>query len=125
MTQYDFYAHKPAEKYHKSDVWLFISILLLWGLGMFTIFVCSQGYAARFFNNDAFYFVKRQLICSAAGVALFFAFLIFDMQTIKNCTRNTYTLCFNLYKTAFYRKERCPPLDKVSFWIYLPAFRAC
>ena len=83
MTQYDFYAHKPAEKYHKSDVWLFISILLLWGLGMFTIFVCSQGYAARFFNNDAFYFVKRQLICSAAGVALFFAFLIFDMQTIK------------------------------------------
>ena len=83
MTQYDFYAHKPAEKYHKSDVWLFISILLLWGLGMFTIFVCSQGYAARFFNNDAFYFVKRQLICSAAGVALFFAFLILDMGTIK------------------------------------------
>ncbi len=83
MTQYDFYAHKPAEKYHKSDIWLFISILLLWGLGMFTIFVCSQGYAARFFNNDAFYFVKRQLICSAAGVALFFAFFLFDMETIK------------------------------------------
>ncbi len=83
MTQYDFYAHKPAEKYHKCDIWLLISILLLWGLGMFTIFVCSQGYASRFFNNDSFYFVRRQLICSAAGVALFFVFLVFDMETIK------------------------------------------
>lgn len=83
MNQYDFYAHKPAEKYHKCDIWLLITMLLLWGLGMFTALVCSQGYAARFFNNDAYYFVKRQLICSAAGLVLFFGFLLFDMQTIK------------------------------------------
>ena len=83
MNQYDFYAHKPAEQYHKCDIWLLISILLLWGLGLFTGFVCSQGYAARFFNNDAFYFVKRQLVCSAVGVAFFFAFLLLDMDTIK------------------------------------------
>ncbi len=83
MNQYDFYAHKPSEKYHKSDIWLLISILLLWGFGMFTIFVCSQGYAARFFNNDSFYFVKRQLVCSVAGIVLFMAFLLLDMETIK------------------------------------------
>ena len=83
MNQHDFYAHKPAEKYHKCDIWLLITMLLLWGLGMFTALVCSQGYAARFFNNDAYYFVKRQLICSAAGLVLFFGFLILDMQTIK------------------------------------------
>lgn len=83
MNQYDFYAHKPSEKYHKSDIWFLISVLLLWGLGMFTIFVCSQGYAARFFNNDAFYFVKRQLVCSVAGIVLFMAFLLLDMETIK------------------------------------------
>ena len=83
MNQYDFYAHKPSEKYHKSDIWFLISVLLLWGLGMFTIFVCSQGYAARFFNNDAFYFVKRQLVCSVAGIILFMAFLLLDMETIK------------------------------------------
>ncbi len=83
MNQYDFYAHKPAEKYHKCDIWLLISILLLWGLGMFTVMVCSQGYAARFFNNDSYYFVKRQLICSAAGAVLFFVFLLFDMESIK------------------------------------------
>ena len=83
MNQYDFYAHKPSEKYHKSDIWFLISVLLLWGLGMFTIFVCSQGYAARFFNNDSFYFVKRQLVCSVAGIVLFMAFLLLDMETIK------------------------------------------
>ena len=83
MNQYDFYAHKPSGKYHKSDIWFLISVLLLWGLGMFTIFVCSQGYAARFFDNDSFYFVRRQLVCSAAGVILFIAFLLLDMETIK------------------------------------------
>ena len=83
MNQYDFYAHKPSEKYHKSDIWFLVSVLLLWGLGMFTIFVCSQGYAARFFNNDSFYFVKRQLVCSVAGIVLFMAFLLLDMETIK------------------------------------------
>ena len=83
MNQYDFYAHKPSANYHKSDIWFLISVLLLWGLGMFTIFVCSQGYAARFFNNDSFYFVKRQLVCSVAGIVLFIAFLLLDMETIK------------------------------------------
>ena len=83
MNQYDFYAHKPSETYHKSDVWLLISMLLLWGLGMFTIMVCSQSYAARFFNNDSLYFVKRQLICSGAGLILFFVIFFMDMETIK------------------------------------------
>ncbi len=83
MNQYDFYAHKPTANYHKSDIWFLISVLLLWGFGMFTIFVCSQGYAARFFNNDSVYFVKRQLVCSAAGIVLFMAFLLLDMETIK------------------------------------------
>ena len=83
MNQYDFYAHKPSANYHKRDIWFLISVLLLWGLGMFTIFVCSQGYAARFFNNDSFYFVKRQLVCSVAGIVLFIAFLLLDMETIK------------------------------------------
>ena len=83
MNQYDFYAHKPSEKYHKSDIWFLISVLLLWGFGMFTIFVCSQGYAVRFFNNDSLYFVKRQLVCSVAGIILFMAFLLLDMETIN------------------------------------------
>lgn len=82
-NNYTFAAHKPMEKYYKCDIGFLISVLLLWGIGLFTLFVCSQSYAVRFFNNDSFYFVKRQLLCSAAGFALFFFFLFLDMESIK------------------------------------------
>lgn len=82
-NQFTFYAHKPEEKYHKSDIGFLISVVLLWGFGLFTLFVCSQNYASRFFGNDSFYFVKRQLACSLAGFLLFAVFMILDMKTIK------------------------------------------
>ena len=76
MNQFNFYANKPSENYHKVDMGLFASIMLLWGLGIFTLFVCTQNYAMRVFDNDAFYFVKRQLICSAVGFVLFGGFVL-------------------------------------------------
>lgn len=82
-NNYTFAAHKPMEKYHKCDVGFLVSVLLLWGFGLFTLFVCSQNYAVRFFNNDSFYFVKKQLLCSAAGFSLFLVFLFLDMASIK------------------------------------------
>lgn len=85
MNQYSFVAQRPSQEYHKCDVFFLISVLLLWGVGLFTMFFCSQNYAARFFNNDSLYFVKRQFICSMVGFALFFAFLLVDMKTIKKC----------------------------------------
>lgn len=82
-NSYTFYAQKPLEKYHKSDIGFLIAVIFLWGLGLFTLFVCSQSYAARFFNNDSFYFVKRQIFYSAVGFVLFLFFMLLDMNTIK------------------------------------------
>lgn len=82
MNQFTFYANKPSEEYHKGDMWLFASILLLWGLGIFTLFVCSQNYADRVFG-DSLYFMKRQLISSAVGFVLFIAFLVTDLRVIR------------------------------------------
>lgn len=82
-NNFTFEAHKPIEKYHKCDVAFLVSVLLLWGLGMFTLFVCSEDYAARFFNGDNFYFIKRQLLCSLIGLCLFVFFLFADMSLIK------------------------------------------
>ncbi len=79
---FNFYANKPVENYHKIDLWLLGSILLLWGVGIFTLFISSQNYAQRIFNNPM-YFVNRQLICSAIGFVFFFAFLFIDMDFIK------------------------------------------
>lgn len=82
MNQFTFYANKPSEDYNKADMWLLASILLLWGLGIFTLFVCSQNYADRVFG-DSLYFIKRQLISSAVGFVLFVAFLVTDIRLIR------------------------------------------
>ncbi len=82
MNQFTFYANKPSQNYNKVDIWLLGSILLLWGLGIFTLYVCSQNFAIRAFN-DPLYFVKRQLLCSLVGFVLFAAFLITDMKYIR------------------------------------------
>ena len=39
-NSYTFYAQKPLEKYHKSDIGFLIAVIFLWGLGLFTLFVC-------------------------------------------------------------------------------------
>ena len=82
MDQFTFYANKPSQNYNKVDIWLLGSILLLWGLGIFTLYVCSQNFAIRAFGNPL-YFVKRQLLCSAVGFVLFAGFMFTDMKYIR------------------------------------------
>ena len=85
MSRYDFNVRRlqGSEGYYRCDLGFLIAVLLMWGIGLFTMFICSQNYAARFFNNDALYFVKRQLVCSAAGFVLFAGFMFVDMNTIR------------------------------------------
>ncbi len=79
---YNFNADTPLERYKKSDMGFLMSIILLWGLGIFTLFFCSQNSGARYFD-DSLYYVKRQLICSGVGFAgmLFCAF--FNLRLLK------------------------------------------
>ncbi len=82
MESFTFYANKPSENYHKIDMLLFVTIILLWGLGIFTLFICSQRYGNTRFSNP-FYFVNRQLICSLVGFAAFCFFLVVDMNVVR------------------------------------------
>lgn len=82
MESFNFYPNRPGENYHKVDMLLFVSIVLLWGLGIFTLFICSQNYAVRRFGNP-FYFVNRQLMCSLVGFVLFAFFIISDIAFIR------------------------------------------
>lgn len=140
-SNYTFEAHKPMEKYHKCDVAFLVSVLLLWGLGMFTLFVCSQSYAVRFFNNDSFYFIKRQLLCSAIGLVLFGFFLFTDMEVIKKMVMYlvfvsivlcvmTFIPAFRIKKNGAYRWIQMPlnfsfqpsELVKFALVLYLAAY---
>ncbi len=84
MNQFTFYANKPSQDYNKVDMWLLGSVLLLWGLGIFALYVCSQNYALRAFG-DSIYFVKRQLITSALGFVLMFALMFMDIRFVRKC----------------------------------------
>ena len=75
-------ADRPLEKYKKCDISLILLTILLWGIGMFTLYVCSGNYGMRAFN-DSLYFVKRQMISSLLGFMLFIIFATFNMSTIK------------------------------------------
>lgn len=66
MSEYVIHADKPILPYKKSDTLFFISVLILWGLGLFTVLVCTQGVGERFFGNR-YYFLWRQLSYSAVG----------------------------------------------------------
>lgn len=82
MNQFTFYANKPSQNYNKIDIWLLGSMLLLWGLGIFTLYICSQNFALRAFG-DPVYFVKRQLLCSAVGFIFFAGYVITDMKYVR------------------------------------------
>lgn len=82
MNQFTFYANKPSQNYNKIDIWLLGSMLFLWGLGIFTLYICSQNFALRAFGNPV-YFVKRQLLCSAVGFIFFAGFVITDMKYVR------------------------------------------
>lgn len=51
------------------DTGLLISIILLWGLGLLILYICSANYAQRIFS-DPHYFIKRQLIMSVVGLGV-------------------------------------------------------
>src|SRR5574344_35046 len=82
MDDYRFVADRPVGRYGKSDTAFIASVILLFGIGIFTLFVCSQNYAERMFSNP-FYFVKRQLICAVAGFAGFLIFASLKMSVIR------------------------------------------
>lgn len=82
MDGYVFTAERPLQNYHKSDSAFLASVILLCGLGIFSLTVSSQNSALRMFG-DQFYFVKRQLITFAIGIAGFVLFASIPMRVIR------------------------------------------
>ncbi len=69
------FPEKPLTDYHKTDTGLMVSMILMWGIGLFTLFICSGKYGENVFGNR-YIFVQRQLFASLVGLAglVFFAF---------------------------------------------------
>ena len=82
MSAFMFHAARPVEKYHKSDILFMMMVLLLWGLGLFTLFVCTPEKGERLFNNR-YYFVIRQLVWSVVGFASLAFFAMIPIRVLR------------------------------------------
>lgn len=82
MGSYSFFADRPMEKYKKSDAGFLISVILLLGLGLFTLYFCSQNAGYRM-KGDSFYFVKRQGICALVGLVGMVFLAMAPVETIR------------------------------------------
>ena len=80
--KFNFFTDKPLEKYRKSDPLIFVSMILLCGLGILALYFCSRNKGIEL-KGDSLYFVKRQLLCLFLGAVAFFAFVSMSMETVK------------------------------------------
>ena len=82
MSSFTFYAQRPLERYRKSDPLLLVSMILLWGLGMVSVFSFTSG--LRIGNlGDSMHFVKRQLLGTVVGLVFMLPFAVLNMKTLR------------------------------------------
>ncbi|MCQ2596775.1 MAG: putative lipid II flippase FtsW [Treponema sp.] len=116
---YNFNADTPLERYKKSDIGFLITMILLWGLGIFTLFFCSQNSGARYFD-DSLYYVKRQLISSAIGFIGMFFFAFLNVRHIRRMIPAivvfTIILCLLVFIPAFSEEK-----NGARRWLKIPA----
>ncbi len=77
------FASRPIES-RKSDSGLIISMLLLFALGLFTLYASSESYATRAFG-DSMYFVKRQMLSMSLGLVLMIVIMCVPLSFIRRC----------------------------------------
>ncbi len=84
MTNYgNLSASRPIDS-KSADSGLIISMILLFALGLFTLYSSSESYAIRAFG-DSMYFVKRQLISMGVGIVLMIIAACVPLQFIRRC----------------------------------------
>ena len=79
---FTFFTERPADSYRKADTSLIVMTLLLWGLGMVTLYICSSGFGQRAFG-DPLHFVVRQLLSSLIGFLALFFFASLKLEVIR------------------------------------------
>lgn len=120
MDNYRFFADRPLDV-KKNYSFLIISFtILIWGLGIFTLYFCSYSYALNAFS-DPLYFVKRQLVASAIGLIGLLFFAICPMSLIRRLLPGlvigAIILCILTFVPGI-KEER----NGASRWIKLPFF---
>lgn len=85
MKDFKFFADRPLAKYRTADSAVIILTILLWGIGMFTLYFALSGKAIlnMDFSADASILIKKQFISSAIGFVFMAFFSFVDLNKIK------------------------------------------
>ena len=114
------FAERPLIKGHYIDVSLLVSIILLWGLGLLLLYICSAEYAASAFGS-AHYFINRQLVMSGAGVLVIIITIFLPQQFIRKCLPLIMAVTFIFCLLPFV-PGIAAPRNGAKRWISLPFF---
>ena len=90
MHNFNFFAEKSVSSYKKSDTGFILLVMILWGIGLVTLYLCSAAKGESGFGSS-FYFVKRQLVSSLAGLVFFLLFSVMGMEKIRNHKKAVHT----------------------------------
>ncbi len=121
MSDYNFVPERSFEIYRKSDTSFIISVILMWGIGIFTLLVCSTSYAKAAFD-DSLYFFKRQLIASVVGFCGLLFFAICPISKIRKILPLMCVATLILCIMTFIPGIRYERNDGAYRWIKMPLF---
>lgn len=82
MHNFSFFAEKPNSVYKKSDTQFLVLVVLLWGIGIFTLYFCSMTSGLRFLQNP-FHSAQRQLVSSFIGLILMIFLAVIDLEKVR------------------------------------------
>lgn len=82
MPDFVFQADRTVGRHNRSDFLFIVCTLLMWGLGIFMLYICTPYTGERLFQ-DRYYFVIRQLIWSVIGFVGLIFFAMIPMENLK------------------------------------------
>jgi cell division protein FtsW len=78
----EFTMERPVRK-TGADHLLILSIMVLLGTGLVTLYSASPGFSERFFDGDKYYLIRQQLLYSGLGLLLFIIASVLPLKLIR------------------------------------------
>lgn len=113
---------KPAKKLklfslsNGFDMPFFIILMLVLVVGLISLFSASYAYAYYWYNQDSYYFIKRQLLFAAAGVVIMLLLSMVDYHILHRFAVPIMILSWGLLVLVLF----LPAIQNVHRWIRIP-----
>ncbi|MDR2489819.1 MAG: putative lipid II flippase FtsW [Spirochaetaceae bacterium] len=78
-----------------------VSVLLLTGVGLVTLWTASSHFAGKIFNGNTMYIISRQAVMAAAGFVVFFVISRININVIRKCIPAFLLIAFVLCLLTF------------------------